>query len=749
MTAHDCLVTASTLGCGQGVCGGRRVRPDRVVPAVDPRKGVVPLYSPLSAPNVAALCAAEEFIVPAIKGAVAVHVTWFTPIVSPPEVSSSLARTSSVGVPAVRTLAVTSMRANGRDVPTPSRQMTLLYLPGAGDSGAQRRLVWVDREGGQETLDDLSPDAYTSVQVSPDGTRLALEIDDAAGRGDVWTYDLARGTRNPITTDPARDHSPLWTPDGQQVVFTSYRAGSLGLYRRNPDGTGEPESLMTDDGAGDVAARALTPSSVRAVLYRELYRGEIVWNQTKKRDSWGVKRQRRRPESEWVRVSAPNLRIVSDELWAAAHARLDATRLSYLRTQSGLAGKYLLTGLARCGVCGGGLKSAVGAMGAGERSSTRAHRSIAVARSLPNRYEIPMQAADVAVTEALLEELLTPDRLAVVLERLLARAAAERDTPNTARVAVQRQLAEVETALDRLTAAVAAGGDVPALVEAIKTQDARRRYGYPRISPDGSRVALDIREDESDIWIWNFERELLSRFTVAAGNEIYPVWTPDGDRLMFGSDRAGLSNLYWRAADGSGDVHRIVDVGVDLVPYSTTPDGEVVVVRERHETGDALSWIRIDGEGGLQAMLNGEYMERNGELAPNGDWIAYESNETGQFEIYVRSFPDVQEWRWQVSTAGGTQPLWSRDSSELFYVNGGTVMATSVLDGETFATSRPEPLFSGPYGLGGQGRGYDISPDGELFLVTSYADQPDTETQAPIRVYLNWSQELLERVPID
>ena len=110
---------------------------------------------------------------------------------------------------------------------------------------------------------------------------------------------------------------------------------------------------------------AWAPSSVRAVLYRELYRGEVVWNRTKKRDTWGVKRQQPRPESEWLRVPAPELRIVDEELWDAAHARLAATRQTYLRTQggrlwgrppSGLASKYLLTGLARCGMCGGGLE---------------------------------------------------------------------------------------------------------------------------------------------------------------------------------------------------------------------------------------------------------------------------------------------------------------------------------------------------------------------------------------------------------
>ena len=159
---------------------------------------------------------------------------------------------------------------------------------------------------------------------------------------------------------------------------------------------------------------AWAPSSVRAVLYRELYRGVIVWNRTKKRDTWGVKRQQQRPESEWLRVPAPELRIVDEELWDAAHARLAATRQTYLRTQggrlwgrplSGLASKYLLTGLARCGICGGGLE--VRSRQHGRRRAFFYSCSSFYRRGpeiCPNRFEIPMRTADAVVTEALLEE---------------------------------------------------------------------------------------------------------------------------------------------------------------------------------------------------------------------------------------------------------------------------------------------------------------------------------------------------------
>ena len=210
---------------------------------------------------------------------------------------------------------------------------------------------------------------------------------------------------------------------------------------------------------------AWAPSSVRAVLYRELYRGVIVWNRTKKRDTWGVKRQQPRPESEWLRVPAPQLRIVDEALWDAAHARLAATRQTYLRTQggrlwgrplTGLASKYLLTGLARCGVCGGGLE--VRSRQHGRRREFFYSCSSFYRRGpevCPNRYEIPMRTADAVVTEALLEELLTPERMAALTDRLFARAKENQAIPAEVLAAAERHLAEVEAGLARLTMAVA------------------------------------------------------------------------------------------------------------------------------------------------------------------------------------------------------------------------------------------------------------------------------------------------------
>ena len=145
----------------------------------------------------------------------------------------------------------------------------LVYVAGTA-AGTLRTLVWVDRDGREEPLTDLAAADYRSVDVSPDGSALALEIADGQG-SDIWTYELGRGTLNPLTTDPAVDQNPLWTPDGRQVVFESGRdAGSWGLYRRNADGTGAAEPLITDDEAQALVANTWSQEGDRLVVMRRI-----------------------------------------------------------------------------------------------------------------------------------------------------------------------------------------------------------------------------------------------------------------------------------------------------------------------------------------------------------------------------------------------------------------------------------------------------------------------------------------------
>jgi site-specific DNA recombinase len=229
-------------------------------------------------------------------------------------------------------------------------------------------------------------------------------------------------------------------------------------------------------------SQSWAPSSVRAVLFRPVYRGEILWNQTRKRDTWGRRRGTDRPEGEWLRVSAPTLRIVTDEAWQAAHARLDSTRAVYLKGTKGLkfgrpplAGPspYLLTNLATCACCGDSLRV---------RTRIRAHaRRVHLYGCAGyhdrgicgNGADIPMNDADGAVIETLLEDLITPDVVDDAIDGALALLTNDGHETDQRRGELEQEIAKVERERARLAEAIAAGGQLSGLLDAIRTREAR------------------------------------------------------------------------------------------------------------------------------------------------------------------------------------------------------------------------------------------------------------------------------------
>jgi serine/threonine-protein kinase len=177
-----------------------------------------------------------------------------------------------------------------------------------------------------------------------------------------------------------------------------------------------------------------------------------------------------------------------------------------------------------------------------------------------------------------------------------------------------------------------------------------RAYRHPRISPDGGRVAVVVSDPEQDIWIWDFARETLTPLTFAPGEDFYPVWTPDGRQVAFASNRDGEFNLYWKATDGTGTVERLTESENQQAPYAFTPDGRQLLFGEIGEQGVNLGVLSLDGSS--EPLLVTEFSKRNGEISPDGRWLAYESNASGQFEIYVRPFPNVEDGQWQIRAAG-------------------------------------------------------------------------------------------------
>ena len=273
-----------------------------------------------------------------------------------------------------------------------------------------------------------------------------------------------------------------------------------------------------------------------------------------------------------------------------------------------------------------------------------------------------------------------------------------------------------------------------------------RAYVNPRISPDGSRVALEVRDQERDIWIWDFARETLSRLTLDPSYDSNPAWTPDGRHVAFRSDRDGTNNLFWKAADGTGTVERLAESENSLSPLVFSPDGLQLVYRDYDSRRGGDLWVRsLDGDGSLEPLLASEFRQDNADISPNGRWLAYDSDASGQFEIYVQPFPNVDEGRWRISTGGGTRPLWARDGSELFYLDsGGRLMEVSVRIDPSLDFGNPEVVFEESYY-----RFYDVHPNGERFLMIKEGAAGDETRPAELILVLNWFEELKRLVPTD
>jgi serine/threonine-protein kinase len=274
-----------------------------------------------------------------------------------------------------------------------------------------------------------------------------------------------------------------------------------------------------------------------------------------------------------------------------------------------------------------------------------------------------------------------------------------------------------------------------------------RPYSFPRVSPDGTRVAVDLRDQERDIFIWDFARRTLTRLTFDPSDDAYPVWTPDNLRVVFSSSRGGVMNLFWQAADGTGSAERLAESTSPQRPYGISRDGTQILLGEVSANGFDLVLIPFQAPRRSLPVLHTTFNERNAEAAPDGRWIAYESNESGREEVYVRPFPNVEGGRWQVSIGGGRTPLWSRDGRELFYLSpANLLMGVLVEPGPSWRNSTPVQVLKTQYFETGVGsaRTFDISPDGRRFLMIKPGGD---DAPKSIVVVQNWHEELKQRVP--
>jgi eukaryotic-like serine/threonine-protein kinase len=269
-------------------------------------------------------------------------------------------------------------------------------------------------------------------------------------------------------------------------------------------------------------------------------------------------------------------------------------------------------------------------------------------------------------------------------------------------------------------------------------------YSSPRLSPDGRRIAVAIGEQggSSDVWIYELGLGILARFTRAPAAEFGPLWTGDGRRLIYDSERP-VFDLYWRVADATQPEQSLLASEYDKFPSSISPDGRTLAVWVNVPSANEIWLLPLDSAGKPRSFLQAPFNLRHPAFSPNGEWLAYAANESGQDEVVIQSYPDPGRVRRQVSIGGGTEPMWTKQGRELVYLNGDTTLSATV-DPATGETGRPGTLFVGPYDRAGLGpRSYDVTPDGRRFLMVRHS--PEAEPRQ-VSLVLDWFGELRSRM---
>jgi eukaryotic-like serine/threonine-protein kinase len=248
---------------------------------------------------------------------------------------------------------------------------------------------------------------------------------------------------------------------------------------------------------------------------------------------------------------------------------------------------------------------------------------------------------------------------------------------------------------------------------------------------------VDVGSLNTDVWTYDLQRDSPKRLTFDPGSDVIPIWSPDAARLVFGSNRQANFDLYMKNSDGAQEANCILQGDLDKFLSDWSRDGRFIL----HIRGTDL-WFLTLPQLKSSLFLKAVSVLRNGQFSADGKWVAYASNETGKWQIYVTSFPDARG-KWQVSTGRGEQPRWRGDGKELFHLSSdGKIMAAPVTIGETFDPGTPVALFQAtPHQVVSRVDlfVYDVSRDGQRFLINTPVKQTDT---APMSVVLNWPAKL-------
>jgi serine/threonine-protein kinase len=316
--------------------------------------------------------------------------------------------------------------------------------------------------------------------------------------------------------------------------------------------------------------------------------------------------------------------------------------------------------------------------------------------------------------------------------------------------AAQGTTGQAKAALSDNGSLVYVGGSTPSQLVAVDMHGAARPlpvppgvFQNPRYSPDGRRIAAELTfGGRKDIWIYDVASGAAHRVTSEGSENSRPEWTIDGARVLFRTNRSGaMTSLWWQPADGSGGPQELLSVpGKEVWEGIFTPDGRTLVFRTGYTELSDIWYRHLAGDTTVKAVATTPFTENSPRVSPNGQWVAYQSNESGEAEVVVQPFPGPGA-HVTVSIGGGTGPVWSRDGRRLFYMNRRKLMVASVTTSPPFTVTTREVLFEADYVQSLGHASYDVAPDGKSLLMLS----PVGGNNESIVVIENWASELHAR----
>jgi Tol biopolymer transport system component len=281
-------------------------------------------------------------------------------------------------------------------------------------------------------------------------------------------------------------------------------------------------------------------------------------------------------------------------------------------------------------------------------------------------------------------------------------------------------------------------------------------YQFPRLSPDGGRLAVTVVEgSNADIWIYDLQRDLPIRLTTGPGIKEFPVWTPDGRCVIFEWQDGPRVGMYWTTADGAGKPEKLTESKYAQSPGNFTPDGKRLVYGELKDgTGSDIRTLQVENRSGQlyagksEVFLSTPSTNPYPKFSPDGSWLAYSSTESGMYQVFVRAFPDTGS-QWQVSNTGGMMAAWSPAAHELFYrtEDQHLMVAGYAVKGNSFVAGKPRIWFREPLANLGLTTNFDLAPNGKRFaVVLPSGDKEPPEGRSHVTLLLNFFDEVRRRV---